>query len=108
MTPADSMADWRHLRFADDAAARWQAAGVASPAEATKWAIAEVTPAEVAVWTAAGLDATDAVRAFRVGLDLDRVRALPDPRTNLADRFRQRFGDTSITVTHISVPTSDA
>ena len=79
-------------------------AGVTSPSEATKWTIAQVTPAEVAGWSAAGLDATDAVRAFRVGLDLSTVRALPNPRTDLADLFRRRFGDASITVTHSSMP----
>ena len=104
MTPAGSAAAWAHWGFLDEVAAWWQTAGVTSPSEATKWTIAQVTPAEVAGWSAAGLDATDAVRAFRVGLDLSAVRALPNPRTDLADLFQRRFGDASITVTHSSMP----
>jgi hypothetical protein len=102
MTPADSAADWARWRFPGEAAARWRAAGVAAPSEATKWTIAHVAPGDVAGWRAAGLDAGDAVRAFRVGLDVAAVRALPNPRADLAGLFRRRFGDTSATVTHIS------
>jgi hypothetical protein len=107
MTPAGSAADWAHWGFPDEVAARWHAAGVISPSEATKWTIAQVTPSEVAGWSATGLDATDAVRAFRVGLDLSAIRALPNPRTDVADLFQRRFGDASITVTHSSMPATE-
>jgi hypothetical protein len=92
-------AGWHTWGFSPEASAAWRSAGVTDPEVAKQWEIAQVTPATIDAWREGGLDSRQAVRAFRLGYDIDAVRELTQHGGSVDQEFDKRF-DTSPTVFH--------